>query len=448
MSKKDKDNIKNLFSSKLENYQPEVPNMVWERLDRDLAMLNAPSRSSKVIVMKRVSALVACAAAIALLVLFIVPNDDKRTETLLSDKTTEISKIAEDKPIKESTVLPLETTEDVINSTIKPIASGRKMLAVNADPTTTLSPSASLGTYISPTENTHQGNNVVNPSVNEGTKSVESNVSDNSSSDEKKDKSSLDEMIAELERLKAENEAPVSLPYTARSKNDGFSIGLGGKAGSSNMKKGIERGSNLSSPFAANNRNTRASSFAQPVALGDIKSQQELDLDHKQPISFGITVSKQLNAKLSVETGIVYTYLSSNIKSKADADIQIKGTQSFYYLGIPLSLNYNLATLGKAKIYVSAGVMAQKDVYGKMKEDSSIRDLNNTESRNGGKIDQSNIQMSTMANVGASYPIYDKLHIYGSVGGAYYFDANNEYRTIYSDRKTQVDMNVGLKFEF
>ena len=63
-------------------------------------------------------------------------------------------------------------------------------------------------------------------------------------------------------------------------------------------------------------------------------------------------------------------------------------------------------------------------------------------------IKQSNPQFSVRTKLGIAYPLYKKLYLYGTVGGAYYFDAGNEYRTIYSDKKTQLDLNLGVKYDF
>ena len=63
-------------------------------------------------------------------------------------------------------------------------------------------------------------------------------------------------------------------------------------------------------------------------------------------------------------------------------------------------------------------------------------------------IKQANPQFSANVGIRGAYPIYKKLYLYGTIGGAYYFDAGNKYSTIYSDRKIQLDFNLGVKFDF
>lgn len=249
----------------------------------------------------------------------------------------------------------------------------------------------------------------------------------------------------EVEPLLTE-ELPVMLP--AKSSNKGFSLGI--KADANLFADNIsQRGGAMM--FS---RSERSAVFNELLK----EENGEFELEHKQPISFGITISKQIAPRLSLETGLIYTHLSSKIKS--NSVFNISETQTFEYLGVPLSLNYSLYEFGKGKIYISAGGMIQKDIKGKYISNMnvSISDLENINIANDifytepyyikQKIDQSKPQFSVHATLGVSYPLYRRLYIYGAVGGAYYFDAGNQYRTIYSDKKTQLNLNLGVKFDF
>ncbi|SFS52585.1 hypothetical protein SAMN05216365_11041 [Porphyromonadaceae bacterium NLAE-zl-C104] len=178
------------------------------------------------------------------------------------------------------------------------------------------------------------------------------------------------------------------------------------------------------------------------------------EMEHDQPVSFGITVSKYLFDDLSVETGLVYSYLHSKSRNTND-NFKVQEVQKLHYLGIPLNVNYNIFSLGQLNVYASIGGMVEKDIYGefrKIKEGQASANFNSaaegSEEKEITKISQENPQISVNAGVGLSYPIYDRLRFYGKVGGAYYFDAKNQHKTIYSDRKIVMDLNVGLRYEF
>ncbi|MBF6627594.1 MAG: hypothetical protein ITG04_03675 [Proteiniphilum sp.] len=174
------------------------------------------------------------------------------------------------------------------------------------------------------------------------------------------------------------------------------------------------------------------------------------EMEHDQPVSFGFTLSKSLFDDLYIETGLVYTYLASKVRN-TNTNFQVNETQRLHYLGIPLNVNYNLFSLNKLNVYASVGGMLEKDLYGEYRKvgEGQTEEFNSSsEEEEITRISQRNPQLSVNAGLGLSYPIYNGLKMYGKIGGAYYFDANNEYKTIYSDRKIVMDLNVGLRYEF
>lgn len=174
------------------------------------------------------------------------------------------------------------------------------------------------------------------------------------------------------------------------------------------------------------------------------------EMEHAQPVSFGVTVSKEILDNVFLETGVIYTYLYSKAKN-INPDYKKAETQHFHYLGVPLSINYRLMSFNDVGVYLSLGGMIEKDVYGEFR---SVQHLDpnkvseTAQKKESSHIRQKHPQLSVNAGVGVSYPIYGKMQLYGKVGGSYYFDANNDYKTIYSDRKIMLDLNLGLRIGF
>ena len=174
------------------------------------------------------------------------------------------------------------------------------------------------------------------------------------------------------------------------------------------------------------------------------------ETEHDQPVSFGITVSKAIVDDLYIETGLVYSYLYSKVRN-ASSNFEVQETQRFHYLGVPLNVNYNVFSLNRFNVYASVGGMIEKDIHGKLRderENPSVKENNISGEFREESISQRNPQISVNAGVGLSYPLYDNLKLYGKIGGSYYFDAKNEHKTIYSDRKIVMDLNVGIRYEF
>ena len=176
----------------------------------------------------------------------------------------------------------------------------------------------------------------------------------------------------------------------------------------------------------------------------------EAKMEHVQPVSFGITFSKSVIDNLYIETGLVYSYLYSKTKNRSDFSHE-QETQKFHYFGIPLYLNWNIVSINRFNLFTSVGGMVEKDLYGEyrsVKKGQSGEYINSSEEYETTKLKQRHPQFSVNAGVGFSYPIYNDLRLYGKIGGAYYFNANNLHKTIYSDRKIAMDMNFGLRYEF
>ncbi|MDH6310841.1 hypothetical protein M2451_003652 [Dysgonomonas sp. PFB1-18] len=414
------DKIKDLFSSKLGSFEPEVPAAVWGGLDQLLSSQPVPaadsasssansssthaaSSTAKSSILKTIAVAAGLAAAVATGVL-LIPSGEPKVDEVKTIVTEEV---------KPSPVEEVADTTVVVEPYIAP-------LAVKAVPKKVQEPQPQPEVDI----------------VSEIVEEVASPVEEEEIKEEPKP------VIAD-EPLLAEN--TLMLP---KSSSKGFFLGV--KADANLFSENFsQKGGDIL--FSRTERSE--------MLLKELKRENsDYKLQHKQPVSFGITVGKQLNSRLSVETGLVYTRLSSKITS--NSVFNLNETQTFDYLGIPLSLNYTFYQLGKAKLYLSVGGMVQKDINGRYKSDMnfSISDISDTQLGHtlyytepyyiDQSIKQSNLQFSTHANLGISYPLYKKMYLYGTIGGAYYFNAGNEYRTIYSDKKTQLNLNLGVKFDF
>lgn len=68
------------------------------------------------------------------------------------------------------------------------------------------------------------------------------------------------------------------------------------------------------------------------------QAKQVIDIKHHQPISVGVSVRKSLGKGFSVESGLTYTLLSSDVKL-VDGNQEVE--QKLHYVGIPLRANWN-----------------------------------------------------------------------------------------------------------
>ena len=166
------------------------------------------------------------------------------------------------------------------------------------------------------------------------------------------------------------------------------------------------------------------------------------EIDHRQPVRFGLTVAFRLTDRLSLETGLTYAYLSSDIR-KGKVDNYYTGDQTLHYVGIPITAKYTVASWKFIKAYASAGFLAEKCVAGKTEKEYVIGD--NTMFSETEKTVVNPLQWSVNAAVGVQLDITPAVGVYAEPGLSYYFNNGSPVRTIYKDKPLNFNLNVGVR---
>lgn len=154
------------------------------------------------------------------------------------------------------------------------------------------------------------------------------------------------------------------------------------------------------------------------------------NIKHKQPISFGVSVRKSLPNNFSIETGVSYTLLASDVTYEGVSE---EVDQKLHYVGVPLRANWNFVNNNKLTMYVSAGGAAEKCVYGKIDGEKKT-------------VDQ--VQFSVMSAVGAQYNISKKVGIYVEPGVSYFFDDGSDVETIRKENPTNFTLQTGIRLTY
>lgn len=154
------------------------------------------------------------------------------------------------------------------------------------------------------------------------------------------------------------------------------------------------------------------------------------NISHKQPINFGISIRKGLAKGFSVESGIIYSLLSSDIVFEGSVD---KMSQKLHYLGIPVRANWSFIEKNRFSMYVTAGGTVERCIYGKIGgEKETINDL----------------QFSINGAIGAQYNISNKIGFYVEPGVSYFFDDGSSVETIRKDTPCNFNLQAGLRFTY
>ena len=162
-----------------------------------------------------------------------------------------------------------------------------------------------------------------------------------------------------------------------------------------------------------------------------------------QPVQVGVSVAYSFTDRLSIESGLTYSCLVSDLSSgtpSGNYDIR----QTLHYIGLPLSLKYEFLKVKGFSLYALAGGQMEKCVAGKTRTDYFI-DGKKVSSENG-RIMVEPLQWSVGAYVGAQYSFNRLVGLYVEPGAAYYFRNGSPVNCIYSERPFNFSLRTGLRF--
>lgn len=171
----------------------------------------------------------------------------------------------------------------------------------------------------------------------------------------------------------------------------------------------------------------------------------ETQIKHKLPVRFGLTFAYGLNSRLSLESGLTYTILMSDIK-EGSKNNYYTGNQTLHYIGIPLNARYKVFSWKKLDLYASAGVLTEKRVTGKIDKNYVLQ--NNAEKTEKETIDSHPFQFSANIGAGIQYSLTHRVGLYVEPGMSYYFDDNSPVETIYKEKPLNFNLNLGLRLTF
>lgn len=149
---------------------------------------------------------------------------------------------------------------------------------------------------------------------------------------------------------------------------------------------------------------------------------------HYQPISFGLSVRKEFAHGLSLESGVLYSLLLSDVDMPMGANLK----QELHFIGVPLRVNWNFFERRRFLLYMGAGGMVEKCVSAKFGSKS---------------VDESRVQWSLLGALGAEYRLGGMVGLYFEPEVSYYL-TNTQLRTVRTDSPLTVTLRLGVRLSF
>lgn len=233
--------------------------------------------------------------------------------------------------------------------------------------------------------------------------------------------------------------AATHLRKPARQANSPMALGL-------QLSNGVGSNHSVGEGFATL-RQSESQEFVRMVrAMADPKSEVDTKVNHRMPISAGIRLQKQLTSRWGVETGVVYTYMSSQL---TDESVNRRESQQLHYLGIPLNVNYQLYRVGPVSFYGKAGGQIDFNIAGNWNEQLNYRaDYGSGQIESFSRKLERRPQLSVNLAAGVSVDLFKSFQLYAEPSVAHFFDNKSQIVNVRKDRPTDFALQLGARLLF
>lgn len=164
---------------------------------------------------------------------------------------------------------------------------------------------------------------------------------------------------------------------------------------------------------------------------------------HRQPVRVGLNVAYRLTDRLSVESGVSYTRLSSDMKDGTKNNYS-SSSQKLDYIGVPLNVKYRAFGYRRLSVYASAGLLTEKCVSGKTTHEYVIS--GEKKKHEAEDVAAKPWQLSVNAALGAQLDVLRNVGVYVEPGVSYYFDDRSPLSTIYKEKPLNFNLNLGIRY--
>lgn len=167
-----------------------------------------------------------------------------------------------------------------------------------------------------------------------------------------------------------------------------------------------------------------------------VKQPGHVRTHHSLPVKAGVSLRYHINDKWSVQTGVSYSYHSSDMEYDNE-----NTRQQLHFVGIPVAASYSIWRNKRFNVYAAAGGEVEKMVKGR-------RTIDNMGYQREEKLKMSQLQVSTTLAVGAELMVVPAVGLFVEPGAVYHFDNGSGINTVYKDNPLDFSLSVGARINF
>jgi len=173
-----------------------------------------------------------------------------------------------------------------------------------------------------------------------------------------------------------------------------------------------------------------ASDHFGPIRTSSLFKGYHTEYEYFKPINLGLSLSIGLTSRLSLVTGLDYSFHRSKLHNYLNSTELGTDSQTLHFVGVPLGLRLTAFEASRSSVYGSVGVETYKCVYAAW---------------NGNRLNVKPIVLSSHFSAGYQFALFNLLGLYVEPGISHYDDASDGNYTIYSQNPWQFELRAGLR---
>jgi len=430
-NRKNEDLFSQIFKEKLENHEMEVDDSVWSGIEHKMKNLHKKA-------IKPLWYWITGGVAAIFLLLFIFNpfNDNKLTDNLSQPKST----VSQETKSSKSNEIPIvhpkveEQSQKLAN-----VLNDNKIIDKNIAKTAKNKQLQKSET--SKVENlTSDENQSMNNKESENTLTFnedEDKTQKEVSTDKNDQKNISNQSFQSLQEYGAKNQNLVEVKKSSKKKAIFLALSFGWEGGFSSTSQNVKPAKSLQL-----NNFSLANEGVQTQYFNILNRKEYTQVRYNLPVSLSLTFFKPINESWGLESGLTYTYLSSDYYRPGS--ISYHGNLQLHYLGIPLNARVILFNRREWNIYLSGGGMFEKGLHSTYRQETIGEEMPSKI-----KVESSieGFQWSLNGATGIDFKIQRNISLFVEPKITYYLQ-NNQPMSSRTEMPLNVGLNGGLRIGF
>jgi hypothetical protein len=191
--------------------------------------------------------------------------------------------------------------------------------------------------------------------------------------------------------------------------------------------------------IASNSGDVASGSMSSPsIGSGDYTgTEPTTSVHHLMPITFGVRFSKEISPSWSIESGLQYNLLRSEITNTFDDWSYIQNVRA-NYLSIPIAISYNFMPINRTNMYVSGGVSLDIPVGASVNSNVTAEH----------KSFKYPISISPSVGLGFEYKITSSSMLFVQPTLNYHIMKESDYPILWQDKPVSFELPVGIRISW